>query len=125
MSVSVAGNSERISHSDMMRSENDMKYLLDSDAVSILYDDTRKAHHKAIHGKIGHLGDEDILQTSVLVLCELEYSFFNAPPDKRIRIRNTIDSLIFSLFTKRFRPKSFLTFTSLSASGKSNPTGHP
>lgn len=71
-----------------------MKYLLDSDAVSILYDDTRKAHHEAIHRKIAQLGDEDILNTSVLVLYELEYSFFNAPPDKRIRIRNTIDSLV-------------------------------
>ncbi|QTA92992.1 type II toxin-antitoxin system VapC family toxin [Desulfonema magnum] len=71
-----------------------MKYLLDSDAVNVLYDDGRKKHHKAIHRKISLLRDEDMLQISVLVLYELEYSFFNAPADKKICIRNTIDSLL-------------------------------
>jgi len=72
-----------------------MKYLLDSDATNILYDDQRGKHHEAIHRKVSQLGDEDELQTSVLVLFELEYSFFNAPHNKKERIRNTISSVFY------------------------------
>jgi predicted nucleic acid-binding protein len=71
-----------------------MKYLLDSDVVNILYDDSRKEHHEALHRKISQLVDEDELQTSVLVVCELEYSFFNAPDDKKGCIRETINSVL-------------------------------
>ncbi len=63
-----------------------MKYLLDSDMVNILYDDTRKAHHDALHRRISKLTNEDVLHSSVLVLCELEYSFYNAP-DKLSRTK--------------------------------------
>ena len=71
-----------------------MKYLLDSDVVNILCDDQRTAHHGAVHEKISLLADEDSLQTSVLVLYELEYSFYNAPDDKKLPIRNTIHSIL-------------------------------
>jgi predicted nucleic acid-binding protein len=71
-----------------------MKYLLDSDTVNILYDGRRGKHHSTLHRKVSRLGDEDILQTSVLVLYELEYSFFNAPDDKKRLIRNTIRSVL-------------------------------
>ena len=70
-----------------------MKYLLDSDMVNILYDDTRKAHHDALHRRISKLTDEDVLQSSALVLCELEYSFYNAPDKKKASIRKTIVSV--------------------------------
>ena len=39
-----------------------MKYLFDSDAVTIFYDNSRKAHHEALHQKIGQLKAEDWLQ---------------------------------------------------------------
>jgi len=71
-----------------------MKFLSDSDMVNIMYDDKRKAHHNALHQKISELRDEDSLQISVLVLYELEYSFFNAPDDKKEIIRNTIISAL-------------------------------
>ncbi|MDM8525058.1 PIN domain-containing protein [Desulfococcaceae bacterium HSG8] len=72
-----------------------MRYLLDSDAINILYDDQRGKHHEIIHRRISQLRDEDELQTSVLVLFELEYSFFNAPDNKKGRIRNTISSVLY------------------------------
>ncbi|RLC05639.1 MAG: hypothetical protein DRI57_27400 [Deltaproteobacteria bacterium] len=71
-----------------------MKYLPDSDVVNILCDNQRTAHHEAVHEKISLLADEDSLQTSVLVLYELEYSFYNAPDDKKLPIRNTIHSIL-------------------------------
>ncbi len=71
-----------------------MKYLFDSDAVNILYDDQRKPYHEHLHARIATLKDEDSIQTSVLVLCELEYSFFNAPHKKKQRIRETIESIV-------------------------------
>jgi len=70
-----------------------MKYLLDSDAVSILYDDKRESYD-IIHSKISKLRDKDGLFTSMLILYELEYSFFNASDDKKISIRNTINSVL-------------------------------
>jgi len=71
-----------------------MKYLFDSDAINVFYDDQRQPHHEAIHAHLAKLRDEDSLQTSVLVLYELEYSFFNAPDDKKSCIRNTIDAML-------------------------------
>jgi len=70
-----------------------MKYLLDADAVTFLFDDQRKPQHEAIHRRISDLRDGDSMQTSVLVLCELEYGYFNAPDDKKAPIRATIDSI--------------------------------
>ncbi|MCP4107766.1 MAG: hypothetical protein GY749_19840 [Desulfobacteraceae bacterium] len=67
-----------------------MNYLIDSDVVNILYDDRRNGHEQ-IHRIISALEDEDRLFISVLILYELEYSFFNAPDDKKDCIRNTIN----------------------------------
>jgi len=71
-----------------------MKFLFDSDMVNILYDDQRKTHHESLHRKMAQLGEEDSVLISVLVLYELEYSFFNAPADKKEPIRNTICSAL-------------------------------
>ncbi len=67
-----------------------MNYILDSDVVNIIYDDQRNGHEH-IHRKTSALRDEDRLFISVLILYELEYSFFNAPDDKKDYIRNTIN----------------------------------
>jgi len=71
-----------------------MKFLFDSDMVNIMYDDQRKMHHDALHRKISELRNKDSLQISILVLYELEYSFFNAPNYKKQFIRNTIISAL-------------------------------
>lgn len=71
-----------------------MKYLLDTDVVSLLYDDQRKAHYETLHRKLSQLNNEDELHTSALVIFELEYSFFNAPDEKKAGIRNTINSVL-------------------------------
>jgi predicted nucleic acid-binding protein len=71
-----------------------MKYLLDNDSISFLFDDQRGIPHQRIHKKIASLKDEDQLQTSVLILYELEYSFYNASKEKREPIRKTIISVL-------------------------------
>lgn len=71
-----------------------MKYLLDSDIVSILYDDSRKNHYELLHSRLANLHDDDLVYTSVLVLCELEYSFHNAPDEKKEPVRNTINAVL-------------------------------
>ncbi len=70
-----------------------MRYLLDSDAVTFFYDDQRQPYHTALHQRVAALEDTDVLGTSALVLCELEYSYWNAPEDKKEAIRKTISSL--------------------------------
>ncbi len=71
-----------------------MKYLLDSDIITFLYDNERKDYHDAVHRKISQLNDGDELCVSVLALHELEYSFCNAPDDKKERIRQMITSIL-------------------------------
>lgn len=71
-----------------------MKYLLDSDIVSILYDDSRKEQYDVLHHTLTQLTDDDIVYTSILVLYELEYSFYNAPDEKKAPIRKTINAVL-------------------------------
>jgi predicted nucleic acid-binding protein len=66
-----------------------MDYLLDSDIINFLYDDQRRPEHQKIHQELSKLSNDDRLLTSVLVIYELEYSFYNAPEDKTPAIRNT------------------------------------
>lgn len=70
-----------------------MGYLLDSDAITFFYDDQRQPYHDALHRHVAALDDADSLETSSAVLCELEYSYFMAPDDKKQPIRRTIDSI--------------------------------
>jgi predicted nucleic acid-binding protein len=74
-----------------------MKYLLDNDSISFLFDDQRGEPHQKIHKRVANLKDEDELQTSVLILYELEYSYYNAPEEKRKGIRKTIISVLENL----------------------------
>ncbi len=60
-----------------------MRYLLDSDAITFFYDDQRQPYHEALHRRVAALDDADSLETSVVVLCELEYSYFMAPDEKK------------------------------------------
>ena len=71
-----------------------MDYLLDSDIASIFYDSTLKEDYESIRSHVSALTDEDVLQTSILVIYELQYSFFNAPSEKRAAIKDIIDRII-------------------------------
>lgn len=71
-----------------------MKYLLDSDIVSILYDDSRKEYYDLLHKRLAQLNNDDNVYTSILVLYELEYSFYNAPNEKEAPIRKTINAVV-------------------------------
>jgi predicted nucleic acid-binding protein len=66
-----------------------MKYLLDSNTISDLYDkgsDTRGA----ILDKLGRLPDDDGVYISILALYEFEYRHANAPDDVKPAIRAQI-----------------------------------
>ena len=69
-----------------------MKYLLDTNAVSDFFDDKREGHESVVE-RIAHLKNEDILQVSVLTLCEFKYGSANADQEKKEKKENTIQSL--------------------------------
>ena len=66
-----------------------MRYLLDSNTISELYD-TDASHHSAILGHLGALTDRDQVCISVLSLYELEYGWANAPDEKQPAVRQVI-----------------------------------
>ena len=66
-----------------------MRYLLDSNTISELYD-TGASHHPAILGHLGALTDRDQVCISVLSLYELEYGWANAPDEKKPAVRQVI-----------------------------------
>ncbi len=66
-----------------------MRYLLDSDIVTDLYD-RLAANHPKIAGRLASLDDGDEVCISILTLYELEYGLANAPADKRDAIRKKI-----------------------------------
>ena len=70
-----------------------MKYLLDSDILSFLYDVRRGEHHESVCKSLQHLAPTSQVLVTVLSLCELEYSYSQAPLDKQKRIRTTIDRI--------------------------------
>lgn len=69
------------------------KYILDTDAITFLYDDQRREHSRII-AKVKKLQSNSLLCISVLSLFELEYSVANAiDSTKKIKIRNTIEDI--------------------------------
>ncbi len=59
-----------------------MRYLLDSDIVTDLYDRSA-ANHPSIIARLASLDDADEVCISILTIYELEYGFANAPADKK------------------------------------------
>lgn len=59
-----------------------MRYLLDSDIVSDLYDKSADDHEK-ISTRLGSVEDSDDVCISILTLYELEYGLANAPEEKQ------------------------------------------
>lgn len=66
-----------------------MKYLLDSNTISEIYDST-SGHHATISRHIQALTDRDQMYISVVSLYELEYGWANAPDLKKPDIRQVI-----------------------------------
>lgn len=66
-----------------------MKYLLDSNTVSDLYDDAIVAHDALVH-RLEQLSEADEVYVSILTVYEFEYRFANAPANLRPRIREQL-----------------------------------
>jgi predicted nucleic acid-binding protein len=66
-----------------------MKYLLDSNAVSDIYNASSVNHHQIIN-KLLSLEEDDDIFISVLTLYEFEYAFANSPDNKKLTIKKTI-----------------------------------
>jgi len=66
-----------------------MKYLLDSDALSDLYDPEAPGH-EGMTRQLASLANSDQVFISILALYELEYGFANAPEEKKPAIRKRI-----------------------------------
>jgi len=69
-----------------------MRYLLDSDALSDLYDPEAPGH-EAMIGRLASLEGSDQVFISVLSLYEHEYGFANAPEEKKAVIRKRISDV--------------------------------
>ncbi len=59
-----------------------MRYLLDSDIVTDLYDKSA-ANHPKIAARLASLDDTDEVCISILTVYEFEYGLANAPDDKK------------------------------------------
>lgn len=70
-----------------------MKFLCDTDTVSFFYDAARIPAHRQIQQRFFSLDSDDVLQVSVLTLCEFEYSYFTANAAQQPLIRNTIQKI--------------------------------
>jgi predicted nucleic acid-binding protein len=68
-----------------------MRYLLDSDALSDLYD-PEASGHEGLTRQLASLESSDQVFISILALYELEYGFANAPEEKKPAIRNRISA---------------------------------
>jgi predicted nucleic acid-binding protein len=69
-----------------------MKYLLDSDALSDLYDPEAPGH-EAMTERLASLASSDQVFISILSLYEHEYGFANAPEEKKALIRKRISDV--------------------------------
>lgn len=70
-----------------------MKYLLDTNVVSVFFD-ANSRFYKNTHTKIRQLGNDDELCVSILTVYELEYSKANAPIDKLDIIKKDIEHIL-------------------------------
>ena len=69
-----------------------MKYLLDSNTVSDLYDNASVAH-ETIVCHLERLTEVDEVYVSILTVYEFEYRFANAPTDLQPRIREQLTAI--------------------------------
>ncbi|MCP4675590.1 MAG: type II toxin-antitoxin system VapC family toxin [Deltaproteobacteria bacterium] len=69
-----------------------MKYLLDTNIVSKLFDKSAEGHIR-IREKIATLNEADEVAVSILTLYELEYGLANAPAERKEVIRKKIEKV--------------------------------
>jgi len=69
-----------------------MRYLLDSDILSDLYE-TTSPDHQDVGRRVAALEEDDELTVSVLALYELEYGYSNSSEDKKPSLRRRIQSV--------------------------------
>lgn len=69
-----------------------MRYLLDSDALSDLYD-PEASGHEGVSQQLASLESADQVFISILALYELEYGFANAPEEKKPVLRKRISDI--------------------------------
>ena len=69
------------------------KYLLDTDTLSLFYDNQRGVQQNLIVNQISNLKNTDQPIVSVLSIMELEYSRANAPKSKQAGIQDAIGKI--------------------------------
>jgi predicted nucleic acid-binding protein len=69
-----------------------MKYLLDSNTVSDIYNPS-SGNHNSVIKKLLALEESDDIFISVLTLYEFEYAFANSPAHKKAEIKATIQQI--------------------------------
>lgn len=69
-----------------------MRYLLDSDTLSDLYEPASPGHGPVAR-RIAALADEDVIFLSILSLYEWEYGYANAPDELKGVIRQRISAI--------------------------------
>ncbi len=69
-----------------------MKYLLDTNIVSKLFDKSAEGHIR-IRKKIAALNEEDEVAVSILTMYELEYGLANAPEERKEVVRQKIEKV--------------------------------
>lgn len=69
-----------------------MKFLLDSDILSDLYDPSSPGH-LSVATRLESLADSDSVFVSILAIYELEYGYAHAPAEKKAALRQTLSDL--------------------------------
>jgi len=69
-----------------------MKYLLDSNTISDIYNPSSVNHNQVIN-KLVALTIDDEIYVSVLTLYEFEYAFANSPENKKPTIKKTLEQI--------------------------------
>ena len=69
-----------------------MRYLLDSDILSDLYEQT-SPDHQVVFRRFETLGEDDDLAVSILALYELEYGYANSFEGKKPSLRRRIENV--------------------------------
>jgi predicted nucleic acid-binding protein len=69
-----------------------MRYLLDSDSLSDLYE-PESSGHQNIRKQIAALAQTDLIVVSILAIYEMEYGYANAPEDLKLLLRRRISAV--------------------------------
>jgi len=91
-----------------------MRYLLDSDSLSDLYEPSSPGH-RSIARRFTTLADSDLVFVSILAIYELEYGYANAPDERKPVIRQRISSLQSDFSILPLTPEAARVFGALKA----------